>query len=73
MTATAMTTSVRKPLKTCAVTVRLEGLVHAYEGLFRSTCDAVIDAMDRFPAARGISVACLHPAHLTPQPAEVTP
>lgn len=32
---------------------------NTYTGLFASTCLAVIDAMQRFPAARGISVRAL--------------
>lgn len=31
---------------------------HTYDGLFTSTCAAVIDAMARFPEARSICVRC---------------
>lgn len=33
--------------------IRVDGLT--YEGLFACTCDAVADAMERYPAARRIS------------------
>ena len=33
--------------------IKVNGLT--YQGLFASTCDAVVDAMDRFPAANRIS------------------
>lgn len=39
----------------CTVTVGS----HTYAGLFPSTCAAVLDAMERFPAARSISVRAL--------------
>lgn len=57
MTAAAMTASRRKPLVPCSVIVKQPGVVSHYEGLFRSTCDAVIDAMDRFHEASSISVS----------------
>lgn len=74
MTAAAMTTGQRRPLVPCSVVVKRPGVINHYEGLFWSTCDAVIDAMDRFPEACGISVSRMtssisHPRH-TP---EVTP
>ncbi len=31
----------------------------SYEGMFASSCDAVIDAISRFPDARGVSVRLL--------------
>lgn len=31
----------------------------SYEGLFASSCDAIIDALDRFPEARKVSAKCL--------------
>lgn len=69
MTAAAMTASRRKPLVPCSVVVKQPGVISHYEGLFSSTCDAVIDAMDRFPNARGISVS----RHTDPlQPQEVS-
>lgn len=39
----------------CSVRLIAGGAQRCYEGLFRSTCDAVIDAMDRYPDARRIS------------------
>lgn len=40
----------------CTVTV---GAALSYNGLFASTCDAVADAIERFPGATRISVkAC---------------
>jgi hypothetical protein len=64
-----MTASRRKPLVPCSVVVKQPGMTSHYEGLFPSTCDAVIDAMDRFPNARGISVS----RHTDPlQPQEVS-
>jgi len=36
-------------------TIKIDGQV-AYTGLFASTCDAVADAIERFPQARRISV-----------------
>lgn len=39
----------------CRVTVTEPGRRVHYDGLFRSTSDAVLDAMDRFPALRSVS------------------
>lgn len=40
-----------------ACTVKVAG--HIYTGLFCSTCAATLDAMTRFPNARGISVRAM--------------
>ena len=42
----------------CIVSVTVHGVApsrHHYEGLFRSTTDAVLDAMERFPNLRRVS------------------
>jgi len=40
-------------LITCKVTVtREDGVVVSYNGLFPSTCDAVVDAIDKFGEVR---------------------
>jgi hypothetical protein len=41
----------------CTITVGS----HNYAGLFASTCEAVIDALTRFPGARRISVRSAKP------------
>lgn len=45
----------KRPVKLikCQVTVKTEdGAQHSYGGLFPSTCDAVIDAIERFGIAK---------------------
>lgn len=75
MTAAAMPDAPRKPLVPCCVRISRPGRTSQYEGLFRSTCDAVIDAIDRFPEAQSISVLRLNPPAYFPNPyhIEVTP
>lgn len=46
----------QKPLVKCVVRVGAGEDLHTYSGLFKSTCDAVIDAMDRFKDATKIHV-----------------
>lgn len=44
----------------CKVIVKHEdGKVHQYEGMFPSTCDALIDALDKFGIAK-VSVEALN-------------
>jgi hypothetical protein len=45
-----------KPLVKCVVRVGTGEDLHTYDGLFKSTCDAVIDAMERFGDATKIYV-----------------
>lgn len=68
-----MKASQRKPLVPCSVVVKQSGVVSHYEGLFLSTCDAVIDAMDRFHEASGISVSRMTFDSPALQRQEVTP
>lgn len=45
----------KRPVKLikCQVTVKTsDGAQHSYGGLFQSTCDAVMDAFDRFGLAK---------------------
>ncbi|MBK1613350.1 hypothetical protein CKO44_07685 [Rubrivivax gelatinosus] len=44
-----------RALVACRVTVTEPGRRVHYDGLFRSTTDAVLDAMDRYPALRSVS------------------
>lgn len=49
-----------RALLACAVSVTVQGPAaaparHHYTGLFRSTTDAVLDAMDRYPELRSVS------------------
>lgn len=46
----------QKPLVRCLVRVGAGEDLHTYSGLFKSTCDAVIDAMERFGDATKIYV-----------------
>lgn len=75
MTAAATPAVCRRLLVPCSVVVKQPGALNHYEGLFRSTCDAVIDAMDKFPEACGISVSRLTSATVSPDHhrLEVTP
>lgn len=45
-----------RALLACEVRVTVNGPErHHYDGLFRSTTDAVLDAMDRYPELRSVS------------------
>lgn len=48
--------STPKPLLNCLVRVGAGAALHSYSGLFATTCDAILDAMDRFEDATMIQV-----------------